>query len=131
MPLAHEDHTCVATREERIRYKGLWCITQHIPGTTMTATRHREDYFEAISKFRQAKNAAVTSGENMSPHIPPSQRVPQRSTSQLQQQLPTVSWCTSRGNLEHMCKHMSPGTAGGHHPLTIGGTGGKIGTRLF
>ena len=35
----------------------------------------------------------------------------------------------ARRNVEQMCIRMSPGTAGGHHPLPICGTGGKTITR--
>ena len=45
----------VATRDERIRCRGHWCFTQHNPGTNTAATRYREDFSEAVSKFRQAK----------------------------------------------------------------------------
>ena len=48
-------------------------------GKDTPATRQREDYKEAVSKFRQAKCAADASGEVISPHITTSQRSPQRS----------------------------------------------------
>ena len=81
-------------------------------------------YFE----FHQAKNAAVTSGGHFSARIPTSRSEQSRSRSSSAQSLIMhIHW--AQGSLERMCKLMSCGTAGGHHLLLIGGTGGQTGTR--
>ena len=125
-PLAQEDHTYNATRKDRTRHKGRRCFTQHNPGTNTAATRQREDFSGAISEFRQGISAAVACGESISAHETPSQRAPQSQEQRPQLYDPAH---LARRNVEQMCKRMSPGTAGGHHPLPICGPGGKTGTR--
>ena len=59
-------------RQERVRCKVLWRLTQNKIGKNTPATLQRNDHKEAGLNFRQAKSAAVTSGEVISTHKPKS-----------------------------------------------------------
>ena len=50
-----EDHTYVATRDERVRYRGHWCFT-HNPCINTAATRQREDNFSNCIKISSREN---------------------------------------------------------------------------
>ena len=56
--LAQQDHQYVATLEERLRYKNVWPDFQRHFGKDTTVTRHRDDYKEALVKFREAQKTA-------------------------------------------------------------------------
>ena len=85
-PLAQENHTYNATREKRIRYKGLWCFTQHNPVQIRQQLANVKTILNQSQKFVRRK-VQPSSGENISAHIQ-SQRVPQRSKSQSQEPRP-------------------------------------------
>ena len=76
--LAQENHQHVATYAERLRYEKLWSCAQRHTGKNTTVTRHRDDYKEALAKFREAKKAAVARGEVVTQGIPRKDRVRQR-----------------------------------------------------
>ena len=58
--LTQEDHTHVATRDERGRYRGHWGFIHHNPGINTAATRQREDNFSIC--------VIISSRENRSRH---------------------------------------------------------------
>ena len=49
--LAQEDHTYIATRDERTRYERLWCFTQHNSFGNTTATANVKAMLEQFQYF--------------------------------------------------------------------------------
>ena len=122
--LAQEDHTYTATCEERISFNDLGA------SASTKLVKLRQDYKEAVSKNRQAKSAAVTSGDNIS-HRHNAFRSDQHGSRSSSAHSLTMHIYQVRFDLKQMCKQMRPATAGGHHPLPSGGTDAKTGTRRF
>ena len=56
---AQEDHSNNGTRQERAKNENMWTILHCDVGPTITASRNRDDYFEAISSFQDANHASV------------------------------------------------------------------------
>ena len=54
--LANEDHTHHATEEELNVYRSNWWIRSNCVGSDTVPVRHRADFKEALSTFRQFKN---------------------------------------------------------------------------
>ena len=63
----------------RLRYESLWLFSQRNTGKDTTVTRHRDDYQEALVKFREAPKAAVAKGKVETRSAPWKDRVRQRS----------------------------------------------------
>ena len=72
------------------RYQSMWAFSHDKTGSLTTATRNRDDYPEAIFKFRIAQEAVVSSGAKWPAYIllleRHPQRQPKRQRSQRQQQ---------------------------------------------
>ena len=98
---AQEDHSNVATLQERAKNENMMTILHCDVGPTTTAKRNRDNYFEAISSFQGAKHASVR------PEcILHGKRHPQRQ--------PHATTARSK--------------SGGHRLLPVGGTDGRSGT---
>ena len=82
--------TTPTLQHDGIRYQSMWAFSHDKTGSVTTATRNRDDYPEAISKFRIAQKAVVSSGAKWPAYIllleRQPQRQPQRQRSQRQQQ---------------------------------------------
>ena len=81
--LAKEEHSYVATRQERERYEKVWAISLNSQGPTRPI-RSRADLPAALRKFREVKQEAAEAGHQFNPIVQPDLQVRQRQGQQFQ-----------------------------------------------